>query len=654
MSKIEELKKLTPKERAANLEKTFEKNRRFFKQKNPSVAKALKPGGNEPFHIRITDDFLTISDQKTGELHHPEIGLDKFAAALGDWTNNAWIDLIEGRIINRANYGKYSQYSKVFQKYMLHKFPGLVPRIKNRHINLPGISEGRCFSNPVVFVGIFHGLHIDYYLSRTQLINAAFIEPDVRRFILSCYFLDYQALFQRFGDLILHIGNDFPHQHMDKFFRRSSITAPVWVRVLPGYAFEGVESLMRQFRLKWRHVYDVWVPAEWQLDALRHAMENIHTGKKIYARQAKLSSKSRIAVVGSGPSLSDDLPWLKQYQDQVIIFAAHSSVSALQSAGIKPDFQFNIEVKPWTGEHFARLNLNPDIPMVTMVGDVPDKFAHFNEVLMLPEGGGVHPVRFKRQVPFLTPTTGNTALGFACTCKPAQLFLFGLDFGFREALKTHVKESTAYTHEGAHKSQLGSNNVEVPANFDVAAVVYSQPYFNLARLWAERAIASAGENIAVYNCADGARIAGARPCRSADIRIKDYDKNADVEKIRSMFTSLSKDEHYEMYPLDGEEQLKHYQNAMIRELKMKKFTWRKFAHTIDNFRSEVEKHLPRQIARERDSRISPYFNPVNDILLAWYRLLCFTNTEAEAQQVYNAGYELFCDIVRDMHWPDDL
>lgn len=654
MSKIEELKKLSPKQRAANLEKTFEKNRMFFKRKNPAVAKVLKRGANEPYHIHVTDDFLTISDLKTGELYHPEIGLDRFSEALGDWTNNVWIDLIEGKMQIRHNFGKFSQYPMMFHRALMSKFPGLVPRIGNRQINLPALPRGKCFSNPVVFFGVFHGLHIDHYLSHTQLNNAAFIEPEVKRFILSCYFLDYEVLDKRFGGLILHVGNDFPHQHIDSFFRKSQLTAPVWVRVLPGYASDRVEPLMRQFRLKWRHHYDIWVPAEWMLDALRHTMQNISTGKKIFAEPKKLSPKSRIAVVGSGPSLSEDLAWLKEHQDQMVIFAAYSAVSALQSSGITPDFQINIEVREWTKELFDRVALDPSIPMVTMVGDVPDKFSEFSEVLMLPENGGVAPVRFTRTIPFLSPTTGNTALGFACQCRPSQLFLFGLDFGFREASKTHVKESLAYKEEKMQRKALGSNNVEVPANFEGGDVVYTQPYFNLARQQAERAIARVSKAVEVYNCADGARIAGAKPKHSSDIRIKPYDKNNDVEKIRSMFVPLQDGTHYQVPELTGKDQFENYKKAMKLELKMSKFNWRKFANKIDNFRSLVEKQLPRQVAQKIDLRINPYFIVINDLLVAWYRVLCFTNNESEWQRVYEVGYEIFCRIVDDMEWPEDL
>jgi len=654
MSKIEELKKLTVQQRVANLEKTFQKNRRFFQTKYPAIGKVVRPGAADPYHIAVTDDFLEIEHTQTKELCHPDIGLDKFARALGDWTNQAWIDLIEGAVQLHKDYGAYSQFPRRLQESVLNRFSGLYERMKQRIVNLPTLPNGKRFSNPVVFVGIFHGLHIDHYLSNTQVSNAAFIEPDVNRFVLSCYFLDYKALEERFGGLILHVGDEFPHSHIDRFLTNSQNTAPVWVRVLPGYASDKVEPLMRQFRLKWRHIYDVWVPAENMLKELDNTACNIATGANIYAKNISLSNNSRIAVVGSGPSLSNDLAWLKQHQVRLIIFAAHSSVSALQQAGIKPDFQFNIETFSWTPEAYERLNLDKAVPIVTPIGTLPDKFADFHQVYMLPEANSMHPVKLNKTIPFLSPTTGNTAIGFACNCKPRQIYLFGFDFGFRESTKTHVKESTAYQDEEAHRKQLGSNNVQVPANFSEVSSVYTQPYFNLARLHAEYAVALACKHkTQVFNCSDGARIAGAEPCHSADIPAWDYDKSADIEKICSMFAPLQEKVDWRPYPLDGAAQLEEYKKAMQRELKLNKFNWLRFTRIIDNFRAGVEKQLPRYIAKNKDNRITPYMNVVNELLVVWYRMLCFTNNEEEWQQVYDEGYKVVCSLIEEMTWDVD-
>lgn len=657
MTKIEELKNLLPQQRADCLERLFQKNQAFFSGKYPSVGNLLRSTGTAPFHINVTDDFLTITNTETGELCHPEAGLDRFAEALGDWTNNAWIDLIEGRVLRYESddeQGKYSQNMTRFQQEMLSRFPGLAPRMNDRSINLPTLASGKHFSNPVVFLGVFHGLHVDYFLSRTQLRTVAFVEPDPSRFALSCYFLDYQALDKRFDGLLLHVGKEFPENTKELFFKKADITGAVWTRILPGYPSGEFGTIIDQFRLRWRKPFDIWFPPERQLDGLRNVKGNIAAGQRILAQPVALSPRSRIAVVAAGPSLSSDLDWLRQNQDQFVIFAVHSAVSALQKTGIAPDFQFSLDINRWGKEEFERVQLDPSIPIVTLVNDFPEKFASFAEVLMLPELHGVYPVKFKLAMPFLDFTTGNMALSFACWCRPEHIYLFGLDLGYRQATQTHVAESSAYRDEEEHRAVVFSGHLQVKSNFDETGPVYTQSYFSEARIAAQRPIASVAGQVLVYNCSDGARIAGANPCRTSEIELREYDKTRDVDLIRSMFVPLEEGVHWQALPLDGAVQLEEFRKAALRVVKLKKFNWLKFTKKIDNFEALVAKQLPRNIALNLDRRIVPYMRTVNKLLICWYMFLCFTNSEEEWQQVYDLGYAQLSQLIDEMDWPDGL
>ena len=411
---------------------------------------------------------------------------------------------------------------------------------------------------------------------------------------------------------------------------------------------------MRQARLRARKPYDMWTAPEWAIDGLCNVKENIRAGDRIYAGPEKLSARSRIAVVGAGPSLSNDLGWLKQHQDQFVIFAVHSSVSALQKSGIEPDFQFSVDIHSFAQEHFDRLQLDPSIPIVTVVNDLPNKFVAFKEVLRVPVTGGTYPVRFNFEVPSLGPTSGNMALGFACQCRPEEIYLFGLDFGYRQSTKTHVAESSVYNTEEEHRSILGSGHLQVDANFDNTEPVYTQSYFNEACITARQPIANVAGQVQVFNCSDGARIDGAAARWSSEIELREYDKSQDVNSIRSMFAPLEEGVHWQPLPLDGAVQLEAYKKAILHVVKMKKFNWLKFSDKIDNFNTLLEKQLPRSIAQDHDQRITPYLKVVNDLLICWYRFLCCTNTETEWQRVYDEGYAQLTALIEEFEWPEGL
>ncbi|TXE85868.1 motility associated factor glycosyltransferase family protein [Campylobacter volucris] len=65
----------------------------------------------------------------------------------------------------------------------------------------------------------------------------------------------------------------------------------------------------------------------------------------------KAKAKNAI-IVSTGPSLSKQLPLLKQYQNNVVIFCADSAYSILQLENIKPDYVFMVERSNFTAEFF--------------------------------------------------------------------------------------------------------------------------------------------------------------------------------------------------------------------------------------------------------------------------------------------------------------
>ncbi len=121
-----------------------------------------------------------------------------------------------------------------------------------------------------------------------------------------------------------------------------------------------------------------------------------------------------------------------------------------------------------------------------------------------------------------------------------------------------------------------------------------------------------------------------------------------------MFVPAKEDAHWQPFSLDGEVQLEAYKKALLRVFKMKKFNWLKFSETVDNFNTLIVKQLPNSIGRNFDQRLVPYSAIVTDLLIGWYRMLCFTNTEAEWQRVYEEGYVQLNSLIDELEWPKEL
>ncbi len=648
---IQALRKLNPQERKKFINKRYKKNKKFFDKKHPSIGKLLKTAGTGNFAVRINDRFLNIIDKNTNELCHPEAGLDKFAEIYGNWTHDAWVDLIDSAPRSYTVQGKYTGLLVQFQLDLINGFPEYLQRNTSGHIFLPKTLNGYRFSNSVVFIGLFHGLHIDHYLNHTEIHNAAFIEPDPHRFVVSCFFLDYKALENRFGGLILNVGNAFPFRHLGIFYEKAMATGPVWTRILPGYASPQIEPLMRKLRLHWRSFSDIWNSLENETQALIQGMDNLRSGKRILASRPSLSSNARIAVIGAGPSLSNDISWLHENRDKLIIFATHTSVKPLKANGIEPDFQFNIESRAEEKALIGKLCLDRYIPYVCYYKVAQKAFDLFSEVLLVPERRKNDPVRIFLKVEHTHPTTGNVAMALACFYRPAAIYLLGLDFGFKDIAQSHVKGSFMDGMDHKKSGIVGHEQIMVTPNFKQTGPVYTRAYFNIARMEAENAIARLPAGTVVFNLADGAKIQGALPAHSGSVLLSNYpEKISDLETIKQSFCPAKKGVHWEPYENKGKELIDAFKNLVLHNLELDSFTFPDFSKALDICYTEIVRNL----VRKNDIRVEPYFAFLQDLFKNWYRCMVHAHNVEEGRRVYETGLESLRKIMKDIDWPEEL
>ena len=60
----------------------------------------------------------------------------------------------------------------------------------------------------------------------------------------------------------------------------------------------------------------------------------------------KKYAKLPVFVIGSGPSLDNDIPFIRKNQDKAIVVACGTAIDTLYHAGIKPDFYACTERTP--------------------------------------------------------------------------------------------------------------------------------------------------------------------------------------------------------------------------------------------------------------------------------------------------------------------
>lgn len=651
MTVIEDLKKAKPKRRVDIVQKIHDRNIAFFKKRNLPLGEALEDMGTGGFELRFNDEFLDIIEQSTNQYAHSPGKLLEYIETVASWHHTGWIEKLEP-VHRYTGEHEHGQLLKQFYEALHQALPQVSERMASGEIQLPRLPDGRRFSGSTVFLGALTGLHIVHYLNTTEVRDIFIIEPDLNKFALSCWFLDYAAIEKRFGRLVLHVGEGMPESPLDFLINTSPVVAGIWLRMLPIYPSPLFDELIARINLRWRSIHEILVPFDREQRNLGYGAANLRAEYPILCQTPQLSQNCRIAVVGSGPSLENDIPWLKANRNKLIVFAVHSSVRVLRKHGIKPDFQVTLDTELLP--HLPKLQLDPEIPLICYYKIDPKAIEDFKTVLMVPENGKANVVRFKRSITHTHPTSGNTALAVALFMQAPETYLLGLDMGFRAAEKSHAAGSWYDDAGGAgHGDASSRDNVKIKTNFEESeGEIYTHSYYNLSRMAMEHAVAALAAERKVYNLSDGAAIKGAEPRRNSDIKLEaSSSRKKDLLAIHGAFVR-GRQEVWEPYTQQGAGVLQEMRKNLLDALKMKHPAWGAYAYALDSAWDKAT--ILHMSHHPGDMRIEIFGGLLQDLLRDWLRVMAFTRTPAQFDTGYQAGIEQLNKALEGLKWPDDL
>ena len=646
---IEQLQRGSIKKRRNLLLKQFEKNVQFLRKHSVVLSDHLRQNGAGRFEIQVTENFFDLLDRNTKQYLLPRGRVYEYVTELGSWHHSAWIDKLE--VVPRVAEG--TTHGAVVRKFLdvfTKERPDLFRRMSTGIVSLPKLGGGRRYSGACIFLGVFTGLHILHYLARTEVRDAVFVEPDIECFGLSCYFVDYEAIEKRFGRLILHVGPEMPSRPVDLLFRDASVSTVAWLRMLPAYPSPAFDVVERAFHLRWRAFTEIFIPFDLEVRNMVYGARNLKAGLPLLLSRPKLSGHCRIAVVGSGPSLDNDIEWLRENQDRLIIICATSTVRVLKRYGIRPDFQSMLNTE-MTDERFVQLELESGIPMVSYYKANPALLARFETPLLIHESGKANAVRIKTPFTHTHPTTGNLAVALATYVRPQEIYLLGFDMGFREAERSHAG-GTWHDDKGGvgHAAYKAWEKVLVKANFpESEGEIYTLSYHNSARRSVEGAVATYGKHSKVYNFSDGSFIAGTEPARSTDHHLSEYsEKASDMVAIIESFSS-DHAQVWEAFETSGADLLGRVRATVLDMMSMERFSWRKFSLALDKLWPTIA-----ELGDKGDIRVEAYSGLLKTLVINWYRMLVFADTAREVEEAYETGKEAMREGLDALEWPAEL
>ncbi|MCR5536437.1 MAG: DUF115 domain-containing protein [Succinivibrio sp.] len=387
--------------------------------------------------------------------------------------------------------------------------------------------------------GIGLGYQLAEILSRVEVCNVILVEPDLNLFYASLLVFDWENFLNFVTEnglvcrFVLGQKTDYILLYLRHFLGHHGIFWALGLHILNHYQSEAVAKLFQQVTSSLGYLLHTGFIDD-SIFGICHTCTNLSSNRS-FVTQGKLPqhyARMPVFVVGSGPSLDQDIDFIRKFQDKAVIIACGTSIDALYHAGIQPDFYANTERTP---EIVQTLQIIPDqsffddiILLCTNVCN-PLTVAFFKHTAIFSkdnESQISHLAHFEKKlrtiatINGINPLVGNMGVSGALHLGFKKLYLFGIDNGKKVGSSVmHSAFTTLYHQHGANDS-VGAYQVSktLPANFG-GEVETNNLYAESAQRIGEilQYFKERDAEVACFNCSDGIRIQHAAPQHAQEL-----------------------------------------------------------------------------------------------------------------------------------------
>lgn len=431
---------------------------------------------------------------------------------------------------------------------------------------------------------LMFGIGLGYqlgYLYECCLPKTLFIfEPDSDLFFASLYCFDWASLLEFIAEkklgIHLFIGQDEDNLMEDMLVAIGKRGAFLAANFFAFWHYPSVQiyKLMERVAKEIYLLSTGWGFFDDNMFALAHSAKNI--SKKIpFLLKEKSVPKSMstlpVFVIGNGPSLDNCISIIRNHQDKAIIVSCGTSISALHKAGIKPDIYMTVERVKIAADFVGLVN-DPnylkDILFLSTDVTHPSIHQYFNRSgLAFKPNEPMFPLCLaniqdtKRFVDLksVNPLVGNIGLSFPITLGFKNLYLFGLDNGYKDESHHHSKHSAYYDKEGnpiesLSKMVVANSGLRLPGNFG-GEIIANRIFATSVKVMDN--LLKYHSDVECHNCSDGVLIENSIPLHIDKLKLTnvikskkeiiDYIYNNMFEPFQADFSLLKKALAPELY-----------------------------------------------------------------------------------------------------------
>jgi len=343
--------------------------------------------------------------------------------------------------------------------------------LANGHINLLAV------------MGSGLGYHLER-LFETFAIRSAFIyEPEPDCFFATLHSIDIAPLLahcrQLGGELTFKIGGSedeyvnevgFSLKRIGYFNVSKMYLYRHYLSNKTSDAFALINEMAYRYRSGWGFCED-------EIIGISHTLTNIADNKfPAILRSAKsITREQPVFVIGNGPSLDHSFEYLKYNQDGAVIISCGTALKPLLDKGIIPDLHIEQErpamIYDWIKKvgHEDKLKQIDLICLNTVYPGILHSFKQAH-IILKPGDAGTAFIQNMisdnyAEIYNTNPTVTNAGTSAAIAMGFKNLYLFGIDYGFKDETHHHSKDSLWYKdNEGLKEADIQSH-FNVPGNF---------------------------------------------------------------------------------------------------------------------------------------------------------------------------------------------
>ena len=370
------------------------------------------------------------------------------------------------------------------------------------------------------FYGIGNGLYLKALLENKSLIHLVVVEPNLELIYIALNFVDLSEAITEERVLIQHEENfDFAAGLQIIYKKDVKPYAKIYSLHIHSNYYEknynqNIQEVNKLFIRCYKHM--VLGHGNDSIDSLigiEHHIQNIPTMLSNYKTSDIFKAKnSDVAViVSTGPSLSKQLPLLKQYAPYLTIICIDASLPILQKHNIAPDIVVSMERVQLTSKFFLDLDesLTKDTYFVVSSLSHPDTVENLkNHKLLL----SMRPLAYMKYFELNDfgylgsgMSAANMGHQLATFMKYDKIILIGQDLSYADDGKSHAK-GHIFTENDVKQSQADLYIEKYGGDGEVRTTLVWDMFKNHF----EKEIAHANEfDITTYNATEGgARIQG--------------------------------------------------------------------------------------------------------------------------------------------------